>query len=79
MEVNALPKFDISDNPTDCCPKFNPEGWDAQEIQFKDKLFVKAKTRSILRIPLISATYSTRSRPPIPEDLGQFVGAKRRC
>jgi len=32
-----------------------------------------------LRIPLISATYSTRSRPPIPEDLGQFVGAKRRC
>jgi len=32
-----------------------------------------------VRIPLISATYSTRSRPPIPEDLGQFVGAKRRC
>jgi len=32
-----------------------------------------------MRIPLISATYSTRSRPPIPEDLGQFVGAKRRC
>jgi len=38
-----------------------------------------AEYQQHLRIPLISATYSTRSRPPIPEDLGQFVGAKRRC
>ena len=52
METNALPKYDMSDNPTNCCPRFNPEGWDEQELHFKDKLFVKAKTRSIFHIPI---------------------------
>lgn len=52
METNALPKFDMSDNPTNCCPRFNPEGWDEQELHFKDKLFLKAKTKSIFHIPL---------------------------
>ena len=52
MEINALPKYDMSDNPTNCCPRFNTEGWDEQELHFKDKLFVKAKTRSIFHIPI---------------------------
>jgi hypothetical protein len=52
METNVLPKYDMSDNPTNCCPRFNPEGWDEQELHFKDKLFVKAKTRSIFHIPI---------------------------
>ena len=52
MEINALPKYDMSDNPTNCCPRFNTEGWDEQDLHFKDKLFVKAKTRSILHIPI---------------------------
>lgn len=52
MEVNALPKYDMSDNPTDCCPKFKPEDWDEQELHFKNKLFLKAKTRSIFHIPI---------------------------
>lgn len=52
METNALPKYDMSDNPTGCCPKFKSEGWDEQELHFKDKLFVKATTRSIFHIPL---------------------------
>jgi len=52
METNALPKYDMSDNPTNCCPRFNPKGWDEQELHFKDKLFVKAKTRSILHVPI---------------------------
>ena len=52
MDINALPKYDMSDNPTNCCPRFNPEGWDEQELHFKDKLFVKAKTRSLFHIPL---------------------------
>ncbi len=52
METNALPRFDMSDNPTNCCPRFNSEGWDEQELHFKDKLFVKAKTRSIFHIPI---------------------------
>jgi hypothetical protein len=52
MQVNVLPKYDMSDNPTNCCPRFNPELWDNQELQLKDKLFVKAKTKSIFHIPL---------------------------
>lgn len=52
MELNTLPKYDMSDNPTNCCPRFNPKGWDGQDLHFKDKLFVKAKTISIFHIPL---------------------------
>ncbi len=52
METNALPRYDSSDNPTNCCPRFHPDGWDEQELHFKNKLFVKAKTRSIFHIPL---------------------------
>jgi len=52
METNALPKYDMSDNPTNCCPRFNTQGWDEQELHFKDKLFVKGKTRSVFHIPL---------------------------
>lgn len=52
MEINALPKYDKSDNPTNCCPRFKPEGWDEQELHFRDKPFVKANTRSIFHIPI---------------------------
>lgn len=52
MDINTLPKYDMSDNPTNCCPRFKSEGWDGQELHFKDKLFVKAKTRSIFHIPI---------------------------
>lgn len=52
MDINTLPEYDISDNPTNCCPRFKPDGWDEQALHFKDKLFVKANTRSIFHIPL---------------------------
>jgi hypothetical protein len=56
MDLNALPEYDSSDNPTNCCPRFNPTGWDEQTLHFKDKLFVKARTRSIFHIPLNMGT-----------------------
>lgn len=52
MKLNKLPKYDSSDNPTGCCPRFKTEGWDDQELHFKDKLFVKATTKSLFHIPL---------------------------
>ena len=52
MVTNELPKYDMSDNPTNCCPRFDPEPWNDLEVEFKDKLFVKGKTRSIFHIPL---------------------------
>jgi hypothetical protein len=56
MEINALPRYDSSENPTNCCPKFKPEGWDEQDLHFVDKLFVKARTRSFFHIPLNMGT-----------------------
>jgi hypothetical protein len=52
MNINAVPRYDDSINTTGCCPKFNPEGWDGQELHFKDKKFVHATTRSAMHIPL---------------------------
>jgi hypothetical protein len=52
MEVNKLPTYDYSDNPTGCCPWFKKEGWDEQELHFEDKLFAKAVTRSLFYIPV---------------------------
>ena len=52
METNALPNYDMSENPTNCCPRFKPEGWDNQELHFENKLFLKTKTRSIFHIPI---------------------------
>jgi len=52
METNVTPKYDISNNETNCCPKFDPAPWDGQALIFKDKLFVKAKTTNVFHIPL---------------------------
>lgn len=52
MDTNAIPAYDMSDNPTGCCPRFNPEGWDDQTLHFEDRLFVRAKTKSIAHIPV---------------------------
>jgi hypothetical protein len=52
MDTNKTPKYDMSDNPTGCCPRFKPEGWDEQELHFEDKKFVKAETKSIFHIPI---------------------------
>lgn len=52
MDINALPIYDDSDNPTDCCPRFNPEGWDGRQIHLDDKLFMRAETKSLMHIPV---------------------------
>jgi hypothetical protein len=59
MEVNHVPKADLTDNPTGCCPRFHPEVWQDQTLHFQDKLFVKAKTRCLFHIPLNFASVFT--------------------
>lgn len=68
METNALPRYDMSDNPTGCCPRFKPQGWDGQELHFKDKLFVKAKTRSIFHIPINMGSVFTKTLDAIEKE-----------
>ncbi len=52
MQTNELPVWDMTDNPTNCCPRFKPEGWDGQDIHLKDKLFLRAETRSVMHVPV---------------------------
>jgi hypothetical protein len=50
--TNAVPAYDVTDNPTNCCPRFKPGPWDGQELHFENKPFVKASTISLFHIPL---------------------------
>jgi Bacterial hydrolase len=52
MLTNQLPMFDASDNETNCCPRFNPRPWDAQELHFDGKPFVRASTVGLFHVPL---------------------------
>jgi len=52
MQTNQVPHYDMSVNTTGCCPRFNPEGWDGQELHFDDKIFLRAETKSVMHIPV---------------------------
>jgi hypothetical protein len=52
MNTNELPPYDASDNLTGCCPRFNPKGWDDQDLHFAGKLFARARTWSLFHIPI---------------------------
>ncbi|WP_212522837.1 hydrolase [Actibacterium sp. MT2.3-13A] len=52
MQLNALPRYDTSVNTTGCCPRFNPEGWEGQELRFRDKPFLRATTRAVMHVPV---------------------------
>lgn len=69
METNVLPRMDMSENTTGCCPKFNPEGWDGRRLHFEDKPFVRATTKSLMHIPLNMGSVFTRVQKHI-EDAG---------
>ena len=71
-EIDKLPRMDMSDAPTGCCPQFNPEGWDGLRLHFEDKLFVRATTRSLLHIPLNMGSVFTRVQAHI-EDAGALI------
>jgi len=52
---------------TGCCPKFDPEPWDEQEITFNDKLFLKEKVRSFFHIPVNFGKVMTRAMKKIDD------------
>lgn len=67
MASNELPKYDMTDNPTGCCPRFDPGPWDDLEVEFDNKLFAKGKTRSFFHIPLNMAGMMTRTMKAIQD------------
>ena len=52
MQINRVPQFDVADNETNCCPRFRPELWDDQELNFDNKPLVRASTVSFFHVPL---------------------------
>ena len=52
MPTNETPHYDASVNTTGCCPRFNPGGWDDQELHFRDKPFLRAVTHSVMHVPV---------------------------
>lgn len=37
---------------TGCCPRFEPDAWRQRQLQWFDKLFVRAHVRSIFHVPV---------------------------
>ncbi len=83
MDTNALPRYDMSDNPTGCCPKFNPKNWDSQDLHFEEKLFVRAKTKSLAHIPLNMGSVFRKTFQAIEESKAMseanFIVLSREC
>ena len=52
---------------TGCCPRFNPEPWDEQEVTWSGKLFVKDHVMSFLHIPLNFGRVMTRNMARIKD------------
>jgi hypothetical protein len=44
-------------NTTGYCPRFNPEGWDGQELHFENKVVPQGDDPSIMHIPVNMAAY----------------------
>lgn len=60
MDINRLPPRHEDDNPTGCCPRFQPEDWTDVTLHFRDKRFVRAETRSVMHVPLNMGAVFTR-------------------
>lgn len=60
MSDLSIPSIDMSDNPTGCCPRFDPEPWHGKQMHLQDQLFVKAKMRCFFYIPLNMGAMFTR-------------------
>jgi Bacterial hydrolase len=52
MPYDSVPFYDMSDNETGCCPRFNAKGWDGLELHFDNKLFVHARTHAVFHVPI---------------------------
>ncbi|GKY86622.1 hydrolase [Sinisalibacter aestuarii] len=52
MPYDSVPFYDMNDNETGCCPRFNPKDWDGLELHFDNKLFVRAVTHAVFHVPI---------------------------
>jgi hypothetical protein len=50
---------------TECCPRFDPAPWDGKEVTWEKKLFLQARVRSFLHIPMNFGAVMKRSMATI--------------
>jgi len=67
VQTNEVPTIDITDNDTNCCPRFHPDPWDNQKLHFENKPFVKASTISLFHLPLNMGSVFSRTQEAIRE------------
>ncbi|MBN2859141.1 MAG: hypothetical protein JXK93_02620 [Sphaerochaetaceae bacterium] len=61
----TLPSTDLKNNPTGCCPVFDPAGWDDTEFSFSGLTFISVPTRSFLHVPLDMGRMMNRAQKAI--------------
>ncbi len=50
--ADSLPVMDMTDNPTGCCPRFDPAPWNDREFSLEGLTFAPVETRSFFYVPL---------------------------
>lgn len=63
-----IPKINLGDNETGCCPRFHPEEWHNQVIRMNKIPFVKAKSRSFMYMPLNLGKVMTKTMKAIESE-----------
>lgn len=61
----SIPKMDMSDSATGCCPRFHPESWDGKEFNFDGLRFARVQTRSFLYMPVNMGSVMRRTQGAI--------------
>jgi hypothetical protein len=62
-----LADTNFDNGETGCCARLDEKAWDDQEIEWKDKLFVKDHVRSFLHVPLNFGSVISRDYQLIEE------------
>jgi hypothetical protein len=65
MAGTTLPKFNMDNSETGCCPRFDPTGWDEGEFEFQERPFVRATTVNFMHIPLNMGSVVTKTMKKI--------------
>ncbi len=67
MSTSTLPKYNMDNSETGCCPRFDPAGWDGAEFEFDERPFLRATTVSFMHIPLNMGSMMKRTCKTIEE------------
>ncbi|MCT4631134.1 MAG: hypothetical protein N4A76_00185 [Firmicutes bacterium] len=65
--TKKLPKIDISDSETGCCPRFHPKDWDEKLFRFNGLQFAMASSKNFLHMPINLGRVMKKSMNKITE------------